>query len=76
MISEPNFLDKWSEGLGEVTFSKVMLTKTSPSLFNIGFPFKLVAAMWPLQLFHASRGSEHIRAQCTLRIGASIHGVL
>ena len=62
MISFFGKYDKWLEGLGEVTFSKVILTKTPPSLFNIGFPFKLVAAMWPLQLFHSSRGSEHIHA--------------
>ena len=59
MISEPSFFgtyDTWSEGLGEVTFSKVMLTKTSPLFISYWIPFQVGGCHVALTAFSCLQG--------------------
>ena len=48
--------DKWSEGLGEVTFSKVMLTKTSPLFISYWIPFQVGGCHVALTAFSCLQG--------------------
>ena len=59
MISEPSFFgtyDTWSEGLGEVTFSKVMLTKTLPLFISYWIPFQVGGCHVALTAFSCLQG--------------------